>query len=101
MGAVELEPRPIVVVGLDAQPSFFGMATRALLAESPLVRIARPVTTDAVGRCGAKFGRLHMAALTAHRGVSPLELEIREGVVDGVSIELDDIGVSSLVIRVA
>ena len=49
----------------------------------------------------AEFYRLRVTAAALHSLVSIAQLKIRKGVVERFAIELDDIGVSALVIGVA
>ena len=59
------------------------------------------MTIEAASGRVAEFYCLRVAAATLHDFVSVAQLEIRKSVIEGFAIELDDIGVSPLVIGVA
>jgi hypothetical protein len=91
----------VMVVRLDASPCRFAVTIIARFAEAPFVRIIRLVAVEAASGRIAKLYGLHMTAAALHGFVSIVQLEIRESVVEGFAIELDDVGISPLVISMA
>jgi hypothetical protein len=100
MGAVKRELGLVVVVRLDARPCCLGMAVVAHFPKSTLVRIDRLVTVEAAPRRVAELYLLGMTTATLHRFVSVVQLEIRECMIECFAVELDDVGISPLVIGV-
>ena len=101
MRALQRKPGPIVVEGLDATPRDLGMTIVAGLAKSTLVQIVRLVAVEAASRRVAKLYRLQMATVALHCFVRVSQLEIRKCMIEGLAVELDDVGISPLVIGVA
>jgi len=103
-GAMRIPQRelgPVVIERFDGAPGRLGMAILARFPEPSLVRIVRLVTAEAaIGRF-AVFCRLDVATAAGHRRVGVPKREIRARVREGLGVEQDDVGVSSLVIRVA
>lgn len=84
----------------NVTPRVLGVAAVAAGPETPKMRVALMVAVVASGRSFAIFPPA-VAAVAAHRLVRPLELEIRECVIEGLSIKLHNIGSATLVIRMA
>jgi hypothetical protein len=101
MRALQRKPGPIVVEGLDATPRDLGMTIVAGLAKSTFVRIVRLVAVEAASRRVAKLYRLQMATVALHCFVRVSQLEIRKCMIGRLAVELDDVGISPLVIGVA
>jgi hypothetical protein len=101
MRALQRKPGPIVVEGLDATPRDLGMTIVAGLAKSTFVPIVRLVAVEAASRRVAKLYRLPMATVALHCFVRVFQLEIRKCMIEGLAVELDDVGISPLVIGVA
>ena len=97
----EREFRLAVVERLDAAPGLLAVASVALFAELPLVCVARLVAIETAPWCLSKFDFLCMTAVATRRLVSTLQLEIGQGMVERLAIELNDVGISSLVIAMA
>jgi hypothetical protein len=98
---VEWEFGRTVVEGFDAAPFGLVMALFAGFPQSALVRIASLVATDAASRRVAEFCRRCMTAAAGDRHMGVLQHEIRVGVVEDFSIELDDISIAPQMITVA
>jgi hypothetical protein len=101
MGALELEPGPVVVERFDAAPYRLPMTVVARFPKTPLVRIVRLMTIEAAAGGVAKMCGLRVASDTLHRLVSLPKLEIRKCVIERLAVQLDDVGISPLVIGVA
>jgi hypothetical protein len=91
----------VMVVRFDATPCRFAVAIVARFAEAPFVRIIRLMTVETASRRVAELYGLRVTAPALHRFVSIVQLEIRESVVERFAIELDDVGISPLVISMA
>src|SRR5215510_2898597 len=98
VGPIKGEFRFAVVEWLDAAPAILAMATVALLTEPLLVRVLRLVTVVAASRGAAERHRRGVASVTAYCLVAAFEFEIGGDVIEGLTIELNDIGVAALVI---
>jgi hypothetical protein len=90
----------VVVERFDARPCCLGMAVVARFPKATLVRIDRLVTVEAASGRVAEFYCLGMTTATLNRFVSVVQLEVRKRVIEGFTVELDDVGVSPLVIGV-
>jgi hypothetical protein len=99
--ALKRKPRGTVIERLYAPPRVLAVAAVAFLAEPTLVLIGPPVTVHASRRRTTKLRRAHMTLVASRRPVRALQLEVRERVVEGLPVELDDVGVSPFVIGVA
>ncbi len=97
---MERKSRRGVIERLDAEPCRLVVALVARLSQAPLVRIAVLMTVKAASRGVAEFRCLRMAAAAGHRNMRVPQREIRESVVKGLAIQLDDIGVPPRVIGV-
>jgi hypothetical protein len=100
MCSLEREFRPIVVKWLDAEPCRLGMTFVARFPQTPFMRITGLVTVEAA--CGgvAEPCRLRVAAAARHSDVCVAKLEARTRVIERLAVQLDDVGISPLVIRV-
>jgi len=101
MCALEREFGLVMIERLDTTPRRLGMTIVTCLSKVALVRIVRLVTVEAASGRVAELYILQMTAAARHGFVGIAQLEIRKGVVEGFAIELDDVGVSSLVIGMA
>ena len=101
MCALEREFGLVMIERLDTTPRRLGMTIVTCLSKASLVRIVRLVTVEAASGRVAELYILQMTAAARHGFVGIAQLEIRKGVVEGFAIELDDVGVSSLVIGMA
>ena len=100
VGAIQSEFRLAVIKRLDAAPAILAVAAIARLTEPLLVRLLRFVAVIAAAGGAAESDRSCVAAVAADRLVAALELEIGGGVIEGLAVELDNIGVSTLVVGV-
>ena len=98
VGPVKGEFRFAVIECLDAAPTILAMAAIALFTEPLLVRVLRLVTVVAASRGAAERHRHGVASVAAYCLVAAFEFEIGGDVVEGLAIELDDIGGAALVI---
>ena len=94
VGLAEREFGCTVVEGLGVLPFGFTMTLVAHLPQAPLVRIGRLVTINAMSRRIAEFYRRCVAAPARHRFVRALQGKIRERVIEGFAVELNDIAVT-------
>ena len=101
MRTLEPELRPVVVERLDATPRRLVMTFVTAFSKAPLMGIIRLVTVETTARRVAELYRLRVTRVASHCLVRVPEREIRECVIEGLAVELDDVGVSSNVIRVA
>jgi hypothetical protein len=101
VGALKRELRLAVIVCLDATPAVLAVAAIAFFAKALSVWILRLVTIEATPRRAAKDNCGLMAAVASCRLVPPLEFEVRKRVVEGLPVELDNVGTASFVVRVA
>jgi hypothetical protein len=90
----------VMIEQLDPSPCRLDMAILTCLSEAPLVPIACLMTVEAAPGSLAELGRLQVAAAALHRFVRITQLKIRKAVIESLTIELDDVGVSPLVIGV-
>lgn len=98
MGALERKPGGIVIEALHAPPGILAVAPLALRAELSLVRIARLVAIDAEPRGGAKLDGLGMTISAGGGLVGVPQAEIGDRVIEGLAIELHDVGVAAFMI---
>jgi hypothetical protein len=99
MGALEREFRPIMVKRLDAEPRRLAMTFVACFPQTPFVRILGLVTIEAAtGGVAEPYG-LRVAAAARHCDMGVAKLEARDRVIEGLAVQLDDVGISALVIR--
>jgi len=101
MGVLQRELRFVVVERLDATPPCFTVTTVAHLAETSPVGIVRLVAVEAAPRSVAEFYVLRMTADARHGFVRVPKFEIRERVIEGLAVQLDDIGLAPLVVGMA
>ena len=101
MCALKRELGLVVVERFDPRPCCLSMTVVARFPKATLVRIVRFVTVEAASGRVTEFYRLSVTAVTPHGFMRVAQFEICKGVVERFTIELDDIGVSSLVIGVA
>lgn len=94
------KPGLVVVVCLHLTPRGFAMTVVAGFLKTPLMRIDRLVTIEAASRSIAELYILCMTAVALHRFVSFSKREIRECMVERLTIKEDDVGIFSLVIGV-
>jgi hypothetical protein len=98
--ALERESGPVVVERFYATPCRLSVTIVAPFAKTALVRIVRLVTLEAASGCLAELCRLRVTADALHGLVSSSELETRKSVIECLAVELDDVGISPLVIGV-
>lgn len=91
----------IVIEHLHAMPRRFAVTVVARLSETPFMRIVRLVTIEAASGRVSKLYRWCVTAGALHGLVCVPELKIRKRVVERLAVELDDIGISPLMISVA
>jgi hypothetical protein len=101
MCAHERELGLVMIERLDASPCRFGMASFAFLAQAPLVRIDCLMTVEAASGRLAELCRLDVAPVALRGSVRIAQLKIRKGVIESLAIELNDVGLSPLVIGMA
>jgi hypothetical protein len=101
VGLVEREFGCTVVEGLGVVPFGFTMTFVARLPQAPLMRIGSLVAIDAASRRTAELCGRQVAATARHRFVRALQGKIRERVVEGFPIELNDIAVTPDMIAMA
>jgi len=101
MRALEPEFRLFVVESLDPTPHCLEVAIVARLPKTPFVRIARFMTIEAAPPGGGIFRGLRMTVAARYRCVRVPEREIRKPVIEGLWIKQENVGISSLMIRVA
>jgi hypothetical protein len=99
MCALERKPRAVVVERLDATPCCLAMTVVARLAKTPLMWIVGLVTIETTSGGVAEFYRLRVTIDARHYLVCVPELEIRKRVIEGLTVQLDNVGVSPHVIR--
>src|SRR4030066_200070 len=93
----------LAVVEVRVLPVLVGVAVGAGIAQFALVLVVLAVAGDAVGWRFAELLALGVAVAALHlgRGMTALELEIGELVVEGLFIERRDVHVATLVFCVA
>jgi len=101
MRALQRKLGGVVIERLHVQPSVITMALVAFLSKLALVRIDRLVAIDTKSGRVAKLDGLGMTIAAGGRLVGTIKTEIRGRVVEGLAIELHDIGVSAFVVGVA
>lgn len=89
-----------MVERLDATPCRLAVAILARFPQPPLMRIIRLVTIDAALAGIAEFFRRPVTSIARNGLVRVPQRKIRKSVIEGLPIELDDIGISPLVIGV-
>jgi hypothetical protein len=99
MSALKAELRPVVIERPDATPCRLAMTLVAGLPKPPLVRIARLVAIEAASGRVAEFCHLRVTLAAPHGPVGVPQLEIRRCVIEGLAVELDDVGIPPHVIR--
>lgn len=90
-----------MVERLDLAPFGFVVAIVAFFAKAPLMRIFRLVTIEAASWRLAKYHLWQVASGARHRLVRLAQLEIREGMIERLAVQLHDVGIPSLVIGMA
>ncbi len=98
VSALERKSGRVVVERLDPAPRGFAVAIIASFAKAPFMRVNRLVTVEAASARLAEFHRWRVAAGARHRSVRVAKREVREGVIERLTVQLDDVGLSSLVI---
>jgi hypothetical protein len=96
--ALERKPGRVVIERLDLTPCDFAVAIVAFVAKAPLVGIFRLVTVKAASGRVTEFYCWCVAPGARHRLVGIPELKIREEMIEGLAVQLDNVGVASLVI---
>jgi hypothetical protein len=91
----------VVIERLHMHPDIFTVALVAFLAKLALVRITRLVAVEAETGRAAKLGGLRVTIVAGRRLVGTLQAEIRNCVVEGLAIELHDVGASAFVVGMA
>jgi hypothetical protein len=99
MGSLEREFRPIVVKWLYAEPCRLGMAFVARFSQTPLMRIIGLVTVEAASGGVAEPCGLRVAVAAGHCDMRVAKFEVRKRVIEGLAVQLDDVGSPPLVIR--
>jgi hypothetical protein len=99
MCSLEREFRPIVVKWLDAEPCRLGMTFVARLPQASFMGIIGLVTVEAASGGVAEPCRLGVAVAAWHSDVCVAKREVRTRVIERLAVQLDDVGISSLVIR--
>ncbi len=75
------------------------MTIVACLPQTPLMRIFGLVAVEAAPGSIAKLYRLRVTAGTRHCDMGVAKLEVRKCMIEGLAVELDDVRISPLVIR--
>ena len=96
--ASQRKPGLVVVVRFHLPPCGLAMTIVARFPQTPLMWIDRLVTIEAASWSIAELHILCMTAIALHRLVSFSKLEIRECVIERLTIKEDDVGIPSLVI---
>jgi hypothetical protein len=98
--SLECEPgRRVLELGLP--PAALEMASRTVIAQATAMRVVFPVTV------GALLGRLAIRLLgdvtgrARHLAVPAPKFEVGKAVLEGLSVETEDVGITSLVLAVA
>lgn len=94
VGLVEREFGCTVVEGLGVVPFSFTMTFVTRFAQAPLMRIGRLVTINATPRRTTEFCGRGVAAPARHRFVRALQDKIRERMIEGFPVELNDIAIT-------
>ena len=100
MGLPEQEFGLLVVERFHAVPCRLGMTIVACFTQAAFVRIRRLVTVETAPGCVAELRRLGVTGGARHRRMCVPERKICKCVIEGLAVQLDDIGVSPNVIRV-
>jgi hypothetical protein len=98
MCTLESELRPVVVERFDAKPCRLAMTIAAGFPKLPLMRIVRLVTVEAASGRVAELYRLGVTADALHCLVCVPELEIRKRMIERLAVQLDNVGISPLMI---
>jgi hypothetical protein len=98
VGALQGKFGPRVIERLHPPPGLFAVAGFAAFTQPPLVGIDRLMAIETSAGRGPKLDARRMTAFTAGGFVGSLELKICEGVIEHLTIELDDISRPALVI---
>ncbi len=101
VAAFEREFCLAVVVGLYARPFCLAMAALAFFAEPALVRVDSFMAIKTKGWRLAENNFGQVAARARDRFVRVLELKVRIAVIESFPVELIDVGVPALMVRVA
>jgi hypothetical protein len=96
--ALEWKPGRTVIERLDPAPSGFAVAIVAFFAEAPFVGVFRLMAVEAASRRIAEFCCRCVAAGARHRLVGVAKPKIRLSMIEGLAIQLDDVGVAPLMI---
>ena len=96
--ALEWKPGRIVIERLDPAPSGFAVAIVAFFTEAPFVGVFRLMAVEAVSRRIAEFCCRRVAAGARHRLVGVAKPKIGLNMIEGLAIQLDDVGVAALMI---
>ena len=82
-------------------PGLVAVTILAIFAEATFMRLDRAVAADARARGLAKFFLRSMTTLATHEGMSTCQLEVGACMIEGLSIQLDYVGLSAFVVGVA
>lgn len=100
MSALERKPGRVMIEFPNLAPCNLAVAILAFFTKASLMRINGLVTVEAASRRLAEFYGWRMTAGARHRSVRVPKQKIRQIMIECLAIELDDVGVSSLVIGV-
>jgi hypothetical protein len=100
MCTLERELGLVMIERFDTLPCRLDVAIVTCLSKAPFVRIARLMTIEAASGRAAKFYCLRVTADAQHGFVSVAQFEIRKCVIECFAIELNDVGISPLMIGV-
>jgi len=95
MSIAQREFRRLVIERLDLVPLRFAVTLLASLTQVALVWLDVPVTINAASGRLAECRRLGVTLAAWHGGVRVPEREVRRGMIEGFTVELDDIAVAS------
>jgi hypothetical protein len=98
MCTLERELRPVVVERFDLRPCGLAMTIVAGFPKTPLMRIVRLVTIEAASGRVAELCRLRVTADAWYCLVCVPEREIRQFVIERLAVQLDDVGISPLMV---
>jgi hypothetical protein len=99
MGSRKREARFRMIEGANLAPALLAVAALAGVSKPSLMLVVLPVAVDAPARSRSELFFWLVAAFAGYLLVAARELKIREIVVEGLFVELHDVGRASLMIR--
>ena len=98
MCALKRELRPAVVEWFDTLPCRLTMTIFAGFSETPLMQVNRLVAVETASGCVSKLYHYRMTAAASHCLVCVAKRKIRERVIEGLAVKLDDVGIAAFMI---